>query len=126
MKYVVRETESGYEPYMEDFATRAEAQARMAELYNETIGSKSIKKKGLNENSALVVTNDGIVIVWEIVEEPEEADYTCYEVETYYKSGRKRTDIITAINEEKMWEIYDRQHNASLIDNMAIVDSWCQ
>jgi hypothetical protein len=56
--------------------------------------------------------------------EPEEM--TCYEVETYYKSGRVKTDIITAKDETAMWAIYDKHHNKKLIENSAIVDEWMQ
>ena len=53
-------------------------------------------------------------------------EMTCYEVETYYKSGRVRTDIIAAVDETEMWKIYDKHHNAKLIENSAIVDAWPQ
>jgi hypothetical protein len=55
-----------------------------------------------------------------------EDEMTCYEVETYYKSGRVRTDIITAKDETAMWSIYDKHHNKKLIENSAIVDAWPQ
>lgn len=48
----------------------------------------------------------------------------CFEVNTTYKSGRKRTDFITAANEESMWKWYDKHHNKKLIKSSAIVDSW--
>lgn len=56
----------------------------------------------------------------------EDNEMTCYEVETYYKSGRVRTDIITAKDETAMWAIYDKHHNKNLIENSAIVDEWPQ
>jgi hypothetical protein len=56
----------------------------------------------------------------------EQEEMTCYEVETYYKSGRVKTDIITAKDETAMWAIYDKHHNKKLIENSAIVDEWMQ
>lgn len=60
--------------------------------------------------------------------EEREEDYTIYEVETCYKSGRTRSECITAKNEEDMWKIYDERHKRrkSLIDNSAIIDAWMQ
>jgi hypothetical protein len=49
-----------------------------------------------------------------------------FEVETIYKSGKRRTDYITALNEKRMWEIYDQHHTAAKIDDSYIVDSWIQ
>lgn len=51
---------------------------------------------------------------------------SCYEVETTYKSGRKRTDVISAENEKTMWAYYDKHHNKKLIESSVIVDSWIQ
>lgn len=45
-----------------------------------------------------------------------------FEVETEYKSGRKRTDFISANSEEEMWKIYDKSHNANLIEWSGIID----
>ncbi len=45
-----------------------------------------------------------------------------FEVETKYKSGRIRSEIIAANNEEEMWADYDKHHNASLIESSAIID----
>lgn len=53
-----------------------------------------------------------------------EKDMTCFEVETFYKSGRHRSDVITAESEEKMWEIYNKHFNASLIENTILNDAW--
>lgn len=50
----------------------------------------------------------------------------CYEVETTYKSGRKRTDFIGAENEITMWAYYDKHHNKKLIESSVIVDSWIE
>jgi len=56
----------------------------------------------------------------------QEEELTCYEVLTLYKSGKKRKNIITANNEEKMWEIYDKTHNKDLIASAEIIDVWPQ
>ena len=47
-----------------------------------------------------------------------------FEVETTYKSGRKRSETIVSTNEENMWKWYDKHHNKKLIERSAIVDSW--
>lgn len=49
-----------------------------------------------------------------------------FEVLTYYKSGKTRTDIIASDTEEEMWEYYDKHHNAEKIDWCGIVDCWIQ
>ena len=49
-----------------------------------------------------------------------------FEVETYYKSGVTRTDIISADSEEEMWLIYDKHHSKDKIEFSVIVDSWIQ
>ena len=49
-----------------------------------------------------------------------------FEVETCYKSGVTRTDIISADSEEEMWQIYDKHHNSEKIEFSAVVDSWIQ
>lgn len=54
----------------------------------------------------------------------KEINPTMYEVETTYKSGRKRTDYITATSEAGMWDEYDKHHNKRLVENSVIVDSW--
>ena len=56
----------------------------------------------------------------------EEEELYCFEIDTTYKSGRTRNEIITAENEESMWKIYDKHHNAKLIKDSAIVDAWPQ
>lgn len=53
-------------------------------------------------------------------------ELTCFEVETIYKSGRKLTEIIVATDEEKMWELYDKHHNLSLVSECMVVDEWPQ
>ena len=57
-----------------------------------------------------------------------EEDYTIYNVETDYKSGRTRSEYIAAKNEEDMWKIYDKRHKRrkNLIDSSAIIDAWMQ
>jgi hypothetical protein len=55
-----------------------------------------------------------------------EHSYYFYEVETTYKSGRKRTDVIKSDSEQNMWEAYDKHHNKELISNSAIVDYWLE
>ena len=47
-----------------------------------------------------------------------------FEVETTYKSDRKRTETIYALDETNMWAIYDKHHNRSLIESLVIVDAW--
>ena len=56
----------------------------------------------------------------------EEEILTCFEVETYYKSGRIRSQIIVSKDEESMWKLYNRHHDASKIESSTIVDSWPQ
>ena len=51
-------------------------------------------------------------------------ELTCFEVVTIYKSGRKRTDVITAKSEEEMWGIYDKHHNSSLAFECMVADVW--
>ena len=48
----------------------------------------------------------------------------CFEVDTTYKSGRKKNEIIVSSSEDKMWEHYDKHHNNALIESCAVVDSW--
>lgn len=60
------------------------------------------------------------------MKEKKEEELYCFEVDTTYKSGRKRNEIITAENEENMWKIYDKHHNANLIESSTIVDTWSQ
>jgi hypothetical protein len=52
-------------------------------------------------------------------------DY-CFEVETTYKSGRKRSEIIVSTSEKKMWKYYDKHHNKKLVKDSVIVDCWIQ
>ena len=48
-----------------------------------------------------------------------------WEVETIYKSGRKKTDIIGGYATEKeMWEEYDKHHNKELIKDSILHDAW--
>lgn len=48
----------------------------------------------------------------------------CFEVETTYKSGKRRTEVICSESEEKMWEYYDKHHSKYLIESSVIVDDW--
>lgn len=55
-----------------------------------------------------------------------EENLYCFEVETTYKSGRKRNEVVISANEESMWKWYDKHHNQNLIDDSVIVDCWEQ
>lgn len=46
-----------------------------------------------------------------------------FEVATEYKSGRVRTDFISAATEEEMWKIYDRHHNKDKVASSCIYDA---
>ena len=51
-----------------------------------------------------------------------------YEVLTWYKSGRQRTETIAANNEKSMWNLYDERHKRrkQLIEDTAIIDLWIE
>ena len=51
---------------------------------------------------------------------------TCFEIETIYKSGRKRNEAIVSSDEESMWKYYDKHHNKNLVDSSTIVDAWAE
>lgn len=51
-------------------------------------------------------------------------ELTCFEVETAYKSGKHKTEIVAFKDEETMWEWYDKHHNAAKIEDTYIVDVW--
>jgi len=51
-------------------------------------------------------------------------DLLCFEVETIYKSGYRRSETIISKDEQSMWEYYDKHHNQSLISTSTIVDTW--
>lgn len=53
-----------------------------------------------------------------------EENSTCFEIETTYKSGRKRTETIVSENEESMWKYYDKHHNKEIVKESVIVDAW--
>ena len=53
-----------------------------------------------------------------------EENLTCFEVETLYKSGRKKTDTIISKNEKTMWKYYDKHHNKKIVKESVIVDAW--
>ena len=50
----------------------------------------------------------------------------CFEVDTLYKSGRKRNEVIVSTSHRAMWRYYDKHHNKNLIESSAIVDEWVQ
>lgn len=52
-------------------------------------------------------------------------DMMCFEVETIYKSGHKRNDVIVSKDVESMWKFYRKHHNANLIESSTIIDAWC-
>ena len=60
----------------------------------------------------------------ESVEEIREVELTNFEVDTEYKSGIKRTEVIVAENEADMWRIYDAHHNKKKVESSKIVDSY--
>ena len=47
-----------------------------------------------------------------------------FEIDTIYKSGRKRNETILAADEESMWKEYDKHHNKNLVASSSIVDAW--
>lgn len=51
-------------------------------------------------------------------------DLVCFEVETKYKSGRKKTEVLTFKDEETMWAYYDKHHDKDLIEHSLIADAW--
>lgn len=51
---------------------------------------------------------------------------TWFEIDTLYKSGRKRNERILAENEESMWKEYDKHHNNDLIASSVIADAWAE
>lgn len=53
-----------------------------------------------------------------------EDNLTCFEVETKYKSGRNRKEVIVSKDEDSMWKYYDKHHNKELVESSAIVDAW--
>lgn len=54
----------------------------------------------------------------------EQASLMAFEVETHYKSGRKRNECVISENEESMWKWYDKHHNAELVESSIIVDAF--
>lgn len=53
-------------------------------------------------------------------------ELTFFEVETTYKSGRFRNEVIASADEESMWLYYDKHHNKNKIASSVIVDTWLQ
>jgi len=56
----------------------------------------------------------------------KEKELICFEVETTYKSGKRRNEVICSESEEKMWKYYDKHHTSGLIESSVIVDAWPQ
>ena len=48
----------------------------------------------------------------------------CFDVNTHYKSGRTKSEVIVSTSEENMWKYYNKHHNKKLIEWSAITDSW--
>ena len=55
----------------------------------------------------------------------EDKDLICFEVETTYKSGYLKNEVLTFENEEQMWQYYDKHHNKDIIISSTIIDAWC-
>ena len=53
-----------------------------------------------------------------------EENLFCFEVETTYKSGRTRSEVIVTKDEESLWKYYDKHHNAKMVENSVITDAW--
>ena len=53
-----------------------------------------------------------------------EQDFFCFEIDSLYKSGRKRTDTIVSTNELSMWKTFEKHHDMNKIVFSAIVDCW--
>ena len=53
-----------------------------------------------------------------------EENQICFEVETTYKSGYTRSEVIAAKDEENLWKYYDKHHNAKMVENSVIIDAW--
>ena len=52
-------------------------------------------------------------------------DMTFFEVETTYKSGKRRVEVVTSANEETFWKWYNVHHNMTLVVDSVIIDAWC-
>lgn len=53
-----------------------------------------------------------------------EEELICYEVETIYKTGRKKSEVIVSSSEENMWKCYNKKHNKIFIESSVITDCW--
>ena len=53
-------------------------------------------------------------------------ELTLFEVETTYKSGRFKNEVIASADEESMWRYYDKHHDKNRVESSVIVDSWQQ
>ena len=72
-KFRLTEKENEYEPYIEEFDTREEAQTRMRGMYHQVAiegNPNVIYKAKIYENSAIVITNEDMTIEWDIEEIP--------------------------------------------------------
>ena len=56
----------------------------------------------------------------------KDSELYCFEVDTTYKSGRKRNEVIVSSSEESMWRYYDKHHNPKLIAESVVSDVWIQ
>lgn len=48
----------------------------------------------------------------------------CFEVETQYKSGRKRVEVVVSRDFESFWQYYYKHHNINLIETSTLLDTW--
>ena len=49
---------------------------------------------------------------------------TYFEIETTYKSGRKRNEVVVTENEESMWKWYRKHHDTSKVAKCMLIDGW--
>ena len=77
-----------------------------------------------DENEVVDTISDEYGFLIASVEQIREVKLTNFNVETEYKSGRKRTEIIAAEDETDMWRIYDAHHNKKKVESSTIVDSY--
>lgn len=80
-----------------------------------------------NNNAKFVMDIQTNEIVWGSDEDDSAEDdnnLTCFEVETIYKSGRKRIETIISKDEDHLWRYYDKHHNKELVQSSTITDAW--
>lgn len=54
-----------------------------------------------------------------------EAELVAYDVDVTYKSGLTKSETLSGfIDEKDMWAHFDKHHNMSKIEDMAITDDW--